>query len=432
MILLVPISPEVPKVHSSRIWPGLVIVIILCIGFLEIYETLQKDGDYVESIYSIAMDSTKEEPTLKPEAAQYLKVRPLLRISPAPADWNFERILYSNFIHGSILHLLLNLIGAFAGARLCSTFMPFLCTLSIFVLGGSIGIFMSILLSAGAGDYIPHVGASGGIFAMMGAYYVYNFRFRTRYFFWFPSRQGFINLRTSWFFFVDVILIELVLSAVQIFPSRMDNVDHFAHVFGFAAGSLLAFGLRLFQRWPRILQTRGEFIYWTKLDRPQEFHPIFTPFSKWIELLEINPYNDQLKLRLYTFLYTNCDSLSDVQLSQAFKFISPTFVRLHPQEVAVFIKEVLSKGRTLPGEWLAKIPYDSIIALAKFMATPADEQYLLFRLVIAYRKAQPGSGDVERKLELLLRKLKVLMPNAAARLESLEDSSDTASPKKAS
>src|SRR4051812_34417337 len=130
MILLVPISPEVPKVHTSRLWPGLVLMILLCVCYLESNDVLERDSDYVESIYNLAVDSGKSTPTLRPEAAQYLKRRPLLRIAPAPADWDLKRILYSNFIHGGALHLLLNLIGAFAGARICSTFMPFLCTLS--------------------------------------------------------------------------------------------------------------------------------------------------------------------------------------------------------------------------------------------------------------------------------------------------------------
>jgi len=407
MILLVPTSAEVPKVHSRHIWPGLVLVILLCVPYLQSSGILDADTAFVDNLYSVASDGKSG---LQAGAEAYLQLRPLLKIAPSPSDWDLKRVLYANFIHGSPVHLLLNLVGAFAGARICATFIPFLCTLSIFVLGGSFGIFMSLILSSKTAAYVPHVGASGGIFALMGTYYIYNFRFRTRYFFWFPSRQRMISLRTSWFFFLDVILLELVLSAAQFLPPRADNVDHLAHVFGFASGMLLAILLRTAQRWPGHLHTRSEFLYWSRFTLKGLYHPVFTPFQQWTELLEINPYNDRLKLRLYRVLFTHTHLLFDAQIALAFKFMSPTFIRLHTAECALFVKEVLARGKPLPNDWLASTPYDSIIRLAKLMTMPVEEQYLLVKLVVEYRKAQPGAAGVQRKLELLMGKLRDLMP----------------------
>ncbi len=411
MILLVPTSPEVPKIHSRQIWQGLVLVIILSLCYLETSGVLDADTAFVDNLYAVASDGNNG---LKPGAEAYLQQRPLLKISPSPADWDLKRILFANFIHGSPIHLLLNLIGAFAGARICATFIPFLCSLSIFVLGGSFGIFMSLLLSSKGAAYVPHVGASGGIFALMGTYYIYNFRFRTRYFFWFPSRQRMVSLRTSSFFFLDAILLELVLSAAQFLPHRMDNVDHLAHVFGFASGMFLAIVLRTAQRWPGHLHTRSEFLYWSRFTTPGQIHPVLSPFQQWTELLEINPYNDRLKLKLYKLLFNRVNLLSDAQIALAFKFMSPTFIRLHTEECALFVKEVLSRDRSLSADWLGATPYDSIIRLAKVMTVPVEEQYLLIKLVVEYRKAQPGAAGVQRKLELLMVKLKDLMPKEAA------------------
>jgi membrane associated rhomboid family serine protease len=415
MILLVPVSPEVPKRHARQIWPGLVLVIILCVGFLEISATLDADSQFVDDLYAVAAHPVRGEIQLPPKAQPYMALRPLLKIAPSKADWDFKRILYANFIHGSQVHLFLNLIGAFAGARICAVFIPFSLTFCFFLVGGSIGILASVLLSSSLSPYIPHVGASGGIFALMGTYYIYNFKFRTKYFFWFPSRKlGMINLKTSWFFFLDVLLLELVLSASQFLPGRGDNVDHVAHVFGFGAGMLLATTVRALQKWPAFLQTRGEFLYWKKLAAPKNFDPIVTPFNRWIELLEINPYNDQLKLKLYRHLYNRCDKINEEQLNKAFAFISPTFIRLHSPDVAVFIREVLSKSRQIPKDWLVKTPYDTIIRLAQQMTHPPDEQHLLYKLVVEYRKAQPSNSGNDRKLELLMRKLQELMPGTGA------------------
>jgi membrane associated rhomboid family serine protease len=428
MILLVPITPEVAQSKSAHLWPGLVLIIILCLGYLRSGDIVERDAQFVDDLYSVGGQTEGGITHLTARNYHYLALRPLLKIAPAPRDWDYTRLFYANFLHGGLPHLLLNLIGAFAGARLLATFLPFLCTLSIFILGGSFGILVSLWLANPTSEYVPHVGASGGIFAMMGAYYVYNFRYRTKYFFWFPSReQGLIALKTSWFFFLDVILLELVLSAAQLFPSKADSVDHLAHVFGFGAGVFLALFLRFAQRWPMFLQTRAEFLYWSKMKPPAVSHPIFTPFERWAELLQINPYNDQLKLKLFRLLYDHCERLSEKQIELAFTFISPTFIRLYPQEAAVFIKEVLSKGLRLPRRWLERSPYDSIIYLAKQMTYPPEEQYLLVKLVSQYHKSQPRSSEVDLKLEMLMSKLKVFMPAAGADLDSALNSRDESS-----
>ena len=381
-------------------------ILLLGIIFLETDSRVQADSSYIESLQSlIQKQQNSKQQKLKPELQNYLKLRPLLGIAPCRADWDLKRLLLANFLHGGVLHLALNLIGVFAGARICATFIPFFCTFSIFIIGGSLGLLASILLSSEVSAFVPHIGASAGIFALMGTYYIYNFNYRTKYFFWYPSRQGLIALKTSWFFFVDVILLEIVLSASQLLPNHLDSVDHVAHVVGFGAGMLLAVLLRFFQRWPSFVQTRGEFLYWSLIQRPRQFDPVHTPFQKWAELLEINPYNDRVKLRFFRIIYKQSDKLSDEQIEYAFTFLTPTFVRLHTSAVSACLRVLLSQRRKLSQSWLLRMPYDSIIRLAKFLAEPPEEQYLLLEFVSMYRKAHPEGGDLERKLELLISKL---------------------------
>lgn len=417
MILLVPTAPEVPKTRWPRLWPGLVLTLALAIVFLEVHHILQADVAYLNNLGPWVEQNAQGETVLTAEGHEYLSKRPLLRIAPSKGDWDFLRLFYANFVHGGVPHLIFNLIGAFAGARLCATFIPFGLTMAIYVLCGSAGLYASLVFTSQLSEFIPHLGSSAGIFALMGAYYVYNFRYRTKYFFWFPSRRGMIALKTSWFFFLDVILLEIVLSAVQFFPGRLDVVDHVAHVVGFGTGVLLALVLRWAQRWPSFLQTRAEFLYWKNIIRPDGFDPVVTPFLKWLELLAINAYNDQVKFRLCRILYTKSEMLSDDHVRSAFSYLSPTFIRLHTAIVASCLETLLSKGRKLPFEWLATTPYDSVIRLARALAKPEQNQDLVFNFVAEYRRAHPEGGDMERKLELLMRKLSGLMPPSAARGE---------------
>jgi membrane associated rhomboid family serine protease len=407
MILLVPISPEVPKVHRPRLWPALIMVLTMGLIYLRVYDIIQKDTLYVENISQML----ESDPRLSPDA--YLKTRPLLKVAPAKADWNVKRLILANFIHGNTVHLLLNLVGVFAGVRICTTFLPFLATVAIFLLGGSLGLATSLFITEQFSPYIPHVGASAGIFALMGTYYVYNFRFRTTYFFWFPTRRGLISLRTSWFFFMDVLLLELVLSTAQLFPERLDSVDHIAHVSGFLSGALLAVVLRALQKWPSFLQTRGEFLYWTQLLRPkilqspvgQQGSQVVRAYMGWIELLNMNRYNDQLKLRICAILRKHPGKFSNSEIAEGLKFLNPTFIRLHPAEMGECIRSLLKNDKPLPQRWLQRTPYDTLIRIAKQLTHPVEEQMLLYKLFVDYRKAQPNRPEVEKKLKDLITKL---------------------------
>ncbi len=406
MIMLVPTTPEVPKALRPKLWPGLLFVLALCVGYLETVDRLREDESFVDNLQRI------EESSPRAEAGYWnasIRLRPLLRIAPSRGDWDLRRLVLANFLHGSLAHLTFNLIGVFAGARICAPFIPFLCTLSIFVLGGSFGLLVSILFSSYPSQFIPHIGSSAGIFALMGTYYVYNFSFRTRYFFWFPSRHGRVALKTSWFFFVDAILLELLLSAVQFLPGRADFVDHLAHVAGFFSGVGLALFLRSIQRWPRFLQTRTEFLYWHARAVPKVFDPVRSSFELWMELVHFNRYNDALKVKLIRLVEQNAAAFSDSEIDDTFAVLSPTFVRLNTNEVADCIRRLLQDKRKIPNRWLASAPYDSLIRIAKVLATRPENQPFVFELVIQYQTVHCKSEATSRKLMLLLKRLEGLM-----------------------
>jgi len=409
MVLLVPVQPEVPKTLEPSFWPGLVLVLLLSVFFLEAHDTIVNDSNYIESLNFLIVDGKNVRTQLTEEEHRYLEHRPLNKIAPCKGSWNIPKLIFANFVHGSFAHLALNLVGAFAGARILSTFIPFLCTLSIFLIGGSLGLLVSILFSSDLSPYVPHVGSSGGVFSMLGAYYVYNFSYRTRYFFWFPSRHGMINLKTASFFFLDVILMELILSAAQLFPMRIDGVDHLAHVTGFLSGICVALFLRSVQRWPCFLQSRIEFVYWSKMDRPRNFDPVRLPLLMWLRLLDINPYNDRIKLKVCQLITRHGKNLENAEIEPIFRFLNPTFLNLHQGASAELMRTLLMERKIIPLSWYSRIPYDSVIRIAKFLAQPVEHQSLLYQFILDYRRAHEGSRNLDRKLEFLMHKLDGLM-----------------------
>lgn len=410
MILLVPISPEVPKFHKPTWGPSWGLIAFLAFCYLWFLPVIKADQAYIDQFQAL-----KNSGALATEQSErdYLRQRPLLTLSIAPASWSVDRALFSNFLHGGLFHLFLNLVGLAAGVRICTTFMPFLCTFSIFFIGGGLGLLFSVLLNTQpSGDFVPHLGSSAGLFALMGTYYIYNFRFRTTYFFWLPGRQGRIALRTSWFFFVDVLLLELLLSTGQFLPETFDGVDHLAHVGGFAAGCGLALILRTAQRWPSMLQTRGEFLYWStflgdKLKKSQ-LSPALTAFSGWIELLKINFFNDQLKLKLVQHLSANIKEFPQDYLDQAFHYFSPTFSRLHSNALAELIESIRKAEKEVPRKWLRKAPYDIVIQISKSLAKNEEGPEAVFFLVSAFDQAQPNEKTNRKKVRILVAQVKQL------------------------
>src|SRR5690606_19114325 len=120
--------------------------------------------------------------------------------------------------------------------------------------------------------------------------------------------------------------------------------------------------------------------------------------------LDINPYNDQIKMQLCRLAVRHPLVWTDEQLGRLFEFLSPTFLRLQPDIAADAIATLIRHGRALPAAWLTRTPYDSIIRLAQALARSPENQPLLMDLVALYRRAHP-EGGTERKLELLMVKL---------------------------
>lgn len=163
-------------------------------------------------------------------------------------------LLTSMFLHGSWSHILGNMIFLWAfGPAMEDSMNPFRFSL-FYLLGGLVAMLAQVVASPNS--YVPTLGASGAIAAVMGAFLVTypRDRIRSLFFFFFFFRITFIPavLLIGFWFLIQLLNVGSV-AAVQ-----HGGVAYMAHVSGFLFGALT---VRLFRRkqptfappnaWPR-------------------------------------------------------------------------------------------------------------------------------------------------------------------------------------
>ena len=137
----------------------------------------------------------------------------------------YWRLVSCILLHGDGMHILLNAVALFALGRLCESVYGPVRLLFLFMVSGVCGSLLSW-----AGGNASSVGASGGIFGLMGAAIVFGFRFQKEL----PPMAGelFRKRLLPW------VGLNLFIGAVVPF------IDNLGHVGGLVGGSLLALFLR--------------------------------------------------------------------------------------------------------------------------------------------------------------------------------------------
>ncbi|MFH1445096.1 MAG: rhomboid family intramembrane serine protease [Nanoarchaeota archaeon] len=130
----------------------------------------------------------------------------------------------SLFLHASASHLFFNMIGLFFFGKILEKEVDKQWYLAIYFIGGLIGTFAFMLTSIE-----PVVGASGAVFALMGAAMFLN-PVKRVHFFVFPLPLAFI-----------AITFLLTTTIVVYFQPEMGGVAHIAHLAGLITGSIFAF-----------------------------------------------------------------------------------------------------------------------------------------------------------------------------------------------
>ena len=134
------------------------------------------------------------------------------------------RWVTSMFLHASASHLFFNMLGLYFFGRIVESQVKPQWFLSIYFVGGFLGALSFLFTST-----VPVVGASAGIFGLLGAAMLWKPLGRV-YFFVFPMPLS----------LVAVIFI-ITESFVAYYQPGFGNVAHIAHIGGLITGSVFAF-----------------------------------------------------------------------------------------------------------------------------------------------------------------------------------------------
>lgn len=143
------------------------------------------------------------------------------------------RLFTAMFLHIGPIHLISNLIGLFWLGPIIEGHFGHLRFAVIYLLGGLLGSIASYAFSPALS-----AGASGAVFALLGATILYFYRYRQN-----MGRQGQSMLQSA----LAILVINLVLGF------SVTNVDNWGHMGGLAGGAIVAFGLLPRYRSPALI-----------------------------------------------------------------------------------------------------------------------------------------------------------------------------------
>ncbi len=145
------------------------------------------------------------------------------RVAELIAEGEFWRLISCMWVHGDLVHLLLNGVALYGLGRICEALFGSTRTLWLFL----VSVFGGSVLSHLGGAQLS-VGASGGVFGLMGACIVFGWRYRHQL----PDRQRRFLLRgiAPW------VPVNLLIGAVPWL--RIDNLGHLGGLAGGAVAAL--------------------------------------------------------------------------------------------------------------------------------------------------------------------------------------------------
>ncbi|MCH9646949.1 MAG: rhomboid family intramembrane serine protease [Deltaproteobacteria bacterium] len=182
---------------------------------------------------------------LTAEWLESLKSYPMRRWGFVPNDPTLSGLLLHFFVHAGWLHLLFNLLYLYLTAPFVEDAwgrVPF----ALFYLLS--GIAVALLYMWRYGDsFIPLVGASGAIAAVMGAFVVLHGRTKIDFFYWLGILVGTFSA-PAWLMFGLWFAGEMISAQLQdnvTGGQAVGGVAYWAHIWGFALGVATAWALRL-------------------------------------------------------------------------------------------------------------------------------------------------------------------------------------------
>lgn len=159
------------------------------------------------------------------------------------------------FMHAGWMHLISNMLMLMIFGAAVELLVGSISVLALYLLGGVIAGYA--FLNFGVSSWVPMVGASGAVTAVMSAYLVLESKRRISYFYFlspFPGHFGFIYLPTL--LLVPLLFLPDLVSYLTTPEQIGSSVAYIAHLGGCLGGLIIAVLIKLFQR-PTIVLFRG-------------------------------------------------------------------------------------------------------------------------------------------------------------------------------
>lgn len=158
----------------------------------------------------------------------------------AGKNWHF--LITSMFMHGDIIHIIMNMWFFLVVTDNCEHAMGHILYLFTYIVSGLLGSILhalsTLIIPISGFDDIPSLGASGAIFGLMGVYLVLYSGNK----FYLPSSTGMTTRKVSaGYFILTYFIAELTYAIVSLTdPFSVGQTAHFAHIGGFIAGAVIA------------------------------------------------------------------------------------------------------------------------------------------------------------------------------------------------
>ncbi|MFX1375242.1 MAG: rhomboid family intramembrane serine protease [Promethearchaeota archaeon] len=163
-----------------------------------------------------------------------------------PSDFfegkNLWTLFSSMFMHGDLVHIIMNMWFFLVVTDNCEHAMGHLLFIFTYIISGLLGSILhalsTIIIPVSGFDEIPSLGASGAIFGLMGVYLILYSSNK----FYLPSTTGLTTRKVSaGYFILTYFIAELTYALVSLAdPFSLGSTAHFAHVGGFIAGVIIA------------------------------------------------------------------------------------------------------------------------------------------------------------------------------------------------
>lgn len=264
----------------------------------------QKDKTFQNALNTVSDIFTKNKLVQWREIQKKIKSQKndlfLWKWAFVPEAPQFSGALGSLFLHGNIIHLLLNLLFLFFLGRYFEDRYSSQSLILLFAVGGLTSILFHSFFSPFKDT--PLLGASGAISALLGGYFVSNYKNKIKLFYYiFPIWYGKFYVPTlSLIGLWGLMQITGMIESLGYLPTS--NIGFHAHVGGFLSGALITkYFIYTPLKWKKFpLASRFEKVF---LDEGMKYYQAFCykkALHNFHEALNINPFNPISKLLIFS------------------------------------------------------------------------------------------------------------------------------------